>query len=419
MRSRPSARASASTEVSWSHSIRNASWPLFDASSRYGSSTPAVERGVDQRPDLCRPVEDVALDAEAGEPGPARRQGRERLDDASAAAADVVAIHARTSDPERCLGRTLESLCPGSRGSETIDSRPSGSRSRPKRPSKSASLGRSSSRAGGRGPALVAEPVDQLQLDIIPGDGHGPRWPLARPSAGTTDRRRTFEPDLQRDHPAKRAAGDDGRARRCRERRARRHGRPRLVAGRDLGTRPSSRTRPWMTIDVCRSSHSGRRAGWRRTRRTWVRIGPEPGRSTAPTNRGGVRGAGQSVDGGTCGASGAGPSWRKAIVRSGRDRRLELEGADRATRGGHHEGRKRTQRRLRAPDRAWPVGTGPAARPPPITRRRSASRARAVVDRAPVAAVWPRGPNPTEGLTRSEIRSSTFSRPTERRNRSA
>ena len=46
-----------------------------------------------EMPDLVRPVEDVALDADAGQARAGRRQRSEGLEDAAAVPADVVAVH--------------------------------------------------------------------------------------------------------------------------------------------------------------------------------------------------------------------------------------------------------------------------------------------------------------------------------------
>ena len=50
-------------------------------------------RGLDERPHLLRAVQDVALDAEAGEPGAGSGERGERGLDTAPRSADVMAVH--------------------------------------------------------------------------------------------------------------------------------------------------------------------------------------------------------------------------------------------------------------------------------------------------------------------------------------
>ena len=86
---------------------------------------------------------------------------------------------------------------------------------------------------------VEAEAFDELDLEVVPGDGHragrgrsGDRHQSVGPRSGRV------EGDLQRDHPAERAADDEVDAGRCRGRRGAATGR---VPGR--GWRPTGRSR--------------------------------------------------------------------------------------------------------------------------------------------------------------------------------
>ena len=109
-RATPSTSASSTIVVSWSHSTRNASWPLIEWISRYWRLGARRHRGVHERADLVGPVEDVAGDADARD---ARAGGRERpvrLDDPAAIPADVVAVHDPDEDRVRLGVEPVEQL---------------------------------------------------------------------------------------------------------------------------------------------------------------------------------------------------------------------------------------------------------------------------------------------------------------------
>ena len=86
----------------------------------------------------------------------------------------------------------------------------------------------------GEGHALVAERVDEPQLDVVPGHGHRAGRGGRRDGQDAAGCVRAFERDLQRDHAAKGATGDEregGDAEGIEELPLH----ARLVAGRDVG----------------------------------------------------------------------------------------------------------------------------------------------------------------------------------------
>ena len=128
----------------------------------------------------------------------------------------------------------------------------------------------------GEGEAFVAEPVHELELDVVPGDGHRTGRRGRRDRDDVVDAVRPLQRDLERDHPAQRAAGDDGPPVDP-ERICQRPQGPGFVARR----RPRGKNRPtagpfagWSTAG--RSTRSCRRGGSRtgRRRRRCRRRGP-------------------------------------------------------------------------------------------------------------------------------------------------
>ena len=162
--------------VSWSHSTRNASWPLVERDLAVGGADAGVGRGIHERPHLARPVQDVVLDAD---PGQARRRPRRaggaprrgRL-----ARADVVAVHRPDQDPVRRRVEPVDELA-ALVVEVADDRRPAVGLERARRTARRSRsrCGRWSSPAGGRAPGRRRPSCSMsCDLEVVPGDGHRP-----------------------------------------------------------------------------------------------------------------------------------------------------------------------------------------------------------------------------------------------------
>ncbi len=156
-----------------------------------------------EEPHLVRPVQDVALDADAGQPGAGLRQRAEGLHDPAAVAAHVVAIHDPHEDAVRVRVEAVEDLAalvievgddrePAVVLDMTTEASIEVSRG---------AIGRHRQLAGER-QAFVSEPLDDPQLDVVPGDGHGASG-RGRPDGDDVAHGvGSLQRDLQADHAA-------------------------------------------------------------------------------------------------------------------------------------------------------------------------------------------------------------------------
>ena len=165
-------------------------------------------RGPDQFLDLARPVQDVALD-----PDPRQRDARatERVEGANQPAVrppDIVAVHGLDQDPVRRWVEPVDQLV--ALVVEVADHRRS-----------AVGLDRATEALGkvglapigghrqlaGERQALEAEMLDELELEMVPGDRQRADRRRGSDRGHVAGRLRPGQRDLERHHPAERAAG--------------------------------------------------------------------------------------------------------------------------------------------------------------------------------------------------------------------
>ncbi len=140
-------------------------------------------------------------------------QRGERRSDAAARPADVVAVHHPDQRAVRVAVEALDQLV-ALVVEVGVDREPAVRLAGAAEPAVEVglrSIGGHGQLAGER-EALVAEPVHELELDVVPRDRHRARRRRGGDRDDVIDARRALERDLERDHPAQRAAGDDGPA---------------------------------------------------------------------------------------------------------------------------------------------------------------------------------------------------------------
>ncbi len=173
---------------------------LVGANLAVGGFHARSRRGVDQRTDLARPVEDVPFDPDASEPGSGRRQRAKRPDHATAFAADVVRIHrphqrlvrAGVEAQAQLLALVFEVGADAVAGVE-VDLR---------------AVGRHGQLARQLEAALAVE-RQELQLNVIPAGGEVADDRRRRDRHDRLDSRGSVERHLERNHATQRAADSE------------------------------------------------------------------------------------------------------------------------------------------------------------------------------------------------------------------